>query len=536
MLFPNLKIGVRLGLGFALVLAMLAAVIGLGLASMARIDARMKQIVDNNDVKIFSAGAMGESFRDILVTVGSVALASDPGDAKDQVAKLAAIREHYGAAKKSLLATQLNDAERQLLAKLDQSIELSRPKINKAVELSIAGARAEANEYMLKESVPSALAAIGVIDAIVALEKKQARDAADDANAAYRSAYLLLLSIGAIAMLAGIVVAWSITRSITGPLRTAVALAETVAAGDLSSVIVVDRHDETGYLMAALQHMNESLRKIVSKVRAGTDAIATASREIASGNLDLSLRTEQQASSLEETAASLEELTSTVKQNADNARQANQLAISASKVAVEGGGIVSQVVDTMGSINASARRIVDIIGVIDGIAFQTNILALNASVEAARAGEQGKGFAVVAAEVRNLAQRSAAAAKEIKALIDDSVGKVDAGARLVDHAGSTMQAIVESIKRVTDIMGEITSASQEQASGIEQVNQAIVQMDDVTQQNASLVEEAAAAARSLQDQAGDLSQVVSVFKLNAINAVPGKSMDAERHTPLLAHY
>lgn len=253
----------------------------------------------------------------------------------------------------------------------------------------------------------------------------------------------------------------------------------------------------------------------VSEVRTGTDAMATASGQIASGNQDLSSRTEQQASSLEETASSMEELTSTVKQNADNARQANVLAVSASEVAVKGGAVVSQVVDTMSSINASSKKIVDIIGVIDGIAFQTNILALNAAVEAARAGEQGRGFAVVASEVRSLAQRSASAAKEIKTLIGDSVDKVNIGTSLVDQAGSTMNEIVESIKRVTDIMGEITAASQEQTSGIEQINQAIMQMDNVTQQNAALVEEAAAAAESLQDQAGNLTQVVSVFKLDA---------------------
>jgi methyl-accepting chemotaxis protein len=292
----------------------------------------------------------------------------------------------------------------------------------------------------------------------------------------------------------------------------AVAIARTVAAGDLTGQIEVRSTDETGQVIQALKEMNDSLVNIVGKVRSGTETIATASGQIASGNLDLSSRTEQQASALEETASSMEELTSTVKQNADNALQANQLAISASDTAVQGGAVVAEVVQTMGAINASSKKIVDIIGVIDGIAFQTNILALNAAVEAARAGEQGRGFAVVASEVRNLAQRSAAAAKEIKVLIGDSVDKVDLGARLVDQAGSTMQAIVHSIKGVADIMGEITAATQEQTSGIEQINQAITQMDEVTQQNAALVEEAAAAAGSLQDQAASLVETVSVFK------------------------
>jgi methyl-accepting chemotaxis protein len=259
--------------------------------------------------------------------------------------------------------------------------------------------------------------------------------------------------------------------------------------------------------------MNESLVRIVGEVRMGTDTITIASSEIAHGNMDLSSRTENQASSLQMTASSMEELTSTVKHNADNASQANRLAATASEVAVKGGTVVSQVVETMGSINESAKKIVDIIGVIDGIAFQTNILALNAAVEAARAGEQGRGFAVVASEVRNLAQRSAAAAKEIKALISDSVEKVGVGAKLVDQAGTTMDEVVSSVRHVTDIISEIAAASNEQTAGIEQINQAIIQMDNVTQQNAALVEEAAAAASSLQEQAHNLSTVVSVFKL-----------------------
>jgi methyl-accepting chemotaxis protein len=329
---------------------------------------------------------------------------------------------------------------------------------------------------------------------------------------------------GGAAVFIGLLIAFSVSvaRSISRPLNEAVRIAQTVAAGDLTSRINADGDDEASQLLRALKDMNESLVRIVGEVRVSTDTIATASGQIASGNMDLSVRTESQASSLEKTASSMEELTSTVKQNADNARQANQLAVSASEVAVKGGSVVTQVVDTMGSINASSKKIVDIIGVIDGIAFQTNILALNAAVEAARAGEQGRGFAVVASEVRSLAQRSASAAKEIKTLIGDSVDKVDVGAKLVDQAGATMQEIVDSVRRVTDIMSEITAASQEQMSGIEQVNQAVTQMDSSTQQNAALVEEAAAAAQSLRDQAGRLSQVVSVFKLDGAKPVMAK--------------
>jgi methyl-accepting chemotaxis protein len=311
------------------------------------------------------------------------------------------------------------------------------------------------------------------------------------------------------------ILAWLVARKIKQALDQAIAASQHIASGDLTASIAVDSSDETGELLASLREMNEGLARIVGEVRTGADSIATAAEEIAAGNLDLSQRTEEQASALEETASSMEELTSTVKQNADNAQAANQLAINASGVAVKGGEVISRVVRTMESITDSSKKISDIIGVIDGIAFQTNILALNAAVEAARAGEQGRGFAVVAAEVRSLAQRSAAAAKEIKSLIGDSVDKVQDGSRLVEEAGRTTQEIVTSIKRVTDIMAEISAASMEQSGGIEQVNTAIAQMDDVTQQNAALVEEAAAAAASLEEQAQGLVAVVARFKLGS---------------------
>jgi methyl-accepting chemotaxis protein len=325
--------------------------------------------------------------------------------------------------------------------------------------------------------------------------------------------------------------ALAVARAIARPLNQALEVAKTVASGDLTSRIEVTSRDETGQLLQALAGMNQGLASLVGTVRGDAETIATASSQIAAGNQDLSSRTEQQASSLEETASSMEELTGTVKQNADNARQANGLASSASEVARKGGAMVAQVVGTMGAINESARKIVDIIGVIDGIAFQTNILALNAAVEAARAGEQGRGFAVVAAEVRNLAQRSAAAAKDIKGLIVDSVEKTALGSKLVDQAGATMNEIVTSIERVTAIMAEITAASQEQSAGIEQVNQAIAQMDQVTQQNAALVEEAAAAAESMQERAGALVQTVSTFRLADNGGRPAAAPRAARPAP-----
>ncbi|MEI2417609.1 methyl-accepting chemotaxis protein [Orrella sp. JC864] len=305
------------------------------------------------------------------------------------------------------------------------------------------------------------------------------------------------------------------SRVIVKPLVSAGQLFDRIAAGDLTQRVDHRSGNEIGQLFAALKRMQDSLTRTVSQVRRGVDEINVGSREIAAGNTDLSSRTEQQAASLEETAASMEELAGTVRQNADNARQANQLAASSMEVAQRGGAAVSEVVHTMQEISASSRKISEIVSVIDGIAFQTNILALNAAVEAARAGEQGKGFAVVAGEVRSLAQRSAQAAKEIKGLIEDSVNKVGAGSQQVERAGTTMQEIVSSVKRVTDIMGEISAASQEQSTGIEQVNRAVAQMDEVTQQNAALVEEAAAAAASLQEQAARLAEAVSVFKLNA---------------------
>jgi len=340
------------------------------------------------------------------------------------------------------------------------------------------------------------------------------------------------IAVGLIVALLAVLCAVLTTRSITRPMQEAVKIARTVAAGDLSSQIEVTRTDETGELLHALKDMNESLRTVVGQVRAGSDTIATASAQIAGGNLDLSARTEQQASSLEQTAAAMEEITSTVKQNTDSARQANIFALSADDEASKGGAVVARVVGTMDAINDSARKIVDIISVIDSIAFQTNILALNAAVEAARAGEQGRGFAVVASEVRNLAQRCATAAKEVKVLIGDAVEKADAGSQLVREAGATMEDIVGSVRRVTDIMREMTEASSEQETGIEQVNQAIAEMDIVTQQNAALVEEAAAATEALRNQANSLALSVSVFKLDRTRA--GERSDAQTASSLPA--
>ncbi len=353
------------------------------------------------------------------------------------------------------------------------------------------------------------------------VKRTESNTAEVDAILARNRTFMIGAMIAGLLITAGIgfVLIRTLRRQLGGEPAYAKQMVSAIAAGNLSQTI--DLHpDDSDSLLFNMKSMQDSLTKMVTNIKQGTDTIATAARQIASGNSDLSSRTEQQASALEETASSMEELASTVSQNADNARQADKLAVAASDVAWRGGQVVAKVVDTMGAINDSSRKIVDIIAVIDGIAFQTNILALNAAVEAARAGEQGRGFAVVAAEVRNLAQRSAAAAKEIKALIGDSVEKVEGGAKLVDEAGATMNEIVDSIKRVTDIMGDITKASQGQQTGIEQINSAITQMDDVTQQNAALVDQAAAASAALQDQAAGLLQLVCTFTTQEKRTLP----------------
>jgi methyl-accepting chemotaxis protein len=387
--------------------------------------------------------------------------------------------------------------------------------IRSATRALEAGQWDEAEHVLITRVNPAYRKAQPAYDELQALLGTRGHATVEQAHRAIDSNEWIMVAAILAGCLAGGAAAVFLVRSIVKPLEEAVTIARNVAQGDLSGEIRTDARNEFGQLLQALGDMNASLANIVGQVRGDAETIAAASSQIGAATLDLSGRTEQQASTLEETAASVEELSSTVRQNADNAQQANALAASASAIAVKGGATVGGVVATMGAIQASARKIVDIIGVIDGIAFQTNILALNAAVEAARAGEQGRGFAVVAAEVRSLAQRSATAAKEIKELINDSVEKVDSGSRQVDEAGTTMQEVVDSIRRVAGIMSEITVASQEQRMGIEQIHQAVSQMDQVTQQNAAMVEEAAGASGSLQNQAAALARLVSVFRLGA---------------------
>jgi methyl-accepting chemotaxis protein len=514
----NLRIGARLGIGFALVLTLMVFMTGIGIW---RLQAVAQATHDMTQLPLAKERLVSDWYRSIHSSVRRTAAIAKSEDASLVPFFAAETKESIKVVadlQKAIEPLLTTPDEKKLWAQLMDKRKVyvsSRDAITKA---KAEGQIEEANRILEQTFVPGAKVYLDLIQELLDEQRSSIDATARDINSIYEASWQLLVALGVLVLIVGVACAWWLTLGITRPLSKAVQVARTVTSGDLTSHIEVNSKDETGQLLQALKDMNDSLVRVVSEVRTGTDTIATASKEITSGNLDLSSRTEQQAGSLEETASSMEELTSTVKQNADNARQANQLAVSASDVAVKGGNVVSQVVQTMGSINASSQKIVDIISVIDGIAFQTNILALNAAVEAARAGEQGRGFAVVASEVRNLAQRSAAAAKEIKTLIDDSVEKVDAGSKLVGEAGATMTEIVDSVKRVTDIMGEIMSASQEQSSGIEQVNQAIGQMDQVTQQNAALVEEATAAAQSLQDQAGKLEEVVSVFKLSGMQA------------------
>jgi methyl-accepting chemotaxis protein len=515
----KMKVGTRLALGFALVLVFLVAVTIVGIFRLAQIQDRLDHVVSVNNVVTRLVIDMRNNVSDRIGSLRVLTLMADPADMEPEFARLKEQTARYDADLKKLeakFAIEAAPEEKKLLAQIKEHEAVAMPAIERASQFWLANDAMSATRVLIKEIRPAQKKWMEALDQLGAFEDKLNNQVKIDAAAGFNSARNFMIGMGVLAVLLSMAAAYAITRGLLkqlgGEPEYTASIAGSIAKGDLS--VTIDTSSAANdSLLFEMREMRDSLVGIVSQVRVGTETIGTASREIAAGNIDLSSRTEMQASSLEKTASAMEELTSTVKQNADNAREANQLAASASDVARKGGAVVSQVVDTMSSINASANKIVDIIGVIDGIAFQTNILALNAAVEAARAGEQGRGFAVVASEVRNLAQRSANAAKEIKALIGDSVEKVERGSKLVGQAGVTMDEVVASVRRVTDIMGEIASASQEQSAGIEQVNHSIIEMDSMTQQNAALVEEAAAAAQSLQDQAAELARVVSIFKL-----------------------
>jgi methyl-accepting chemotaxis protein len=532
----GLTIGKRLALGFGSVFALMAVLAGLAIYRVGQIDSLLTQINDVNNVKQRYAINFRGSVHDRSIAVRDVVLATSPAAAAPAIGLIRKLDENYqksAAPLDSLLAERhdILPEEKQALLKIKDVEARAQPLIARLIALRQADDVAAAAALLDKGAAPVFVEWLASVNALIDLEEQLNKQAAGEARRVSGSFFAWMLALLAVAVIAGAVAAGTISRTLLrqlgGQPEDAVRIAGAIAAGDLSVPIALRAGDRAS-LLFAMQGMRDSLVTIVSQVRAGTFTIAGASAEITAGNLDLAQRSERQAGTLEETASSMEELTGTVRQNADSARQANTLALSASSVAQRGGAVVAQVVQTMASINDSSHQIADIIGVIDGIAFQTNILALNASVEAARAGEQGRGFAVVAAEVRNLAQRSASAAKEIKQLIGNSVAKVDGGTKLVDEAGRTMEEILASVRQVTDIMGQISLASQEQSAGIVQVNDAVAQMDEATRQNATLVEQAGAAASSLQEQAEQLAQLVSVFKLDA----PAAGDTAQRPRPL----
>jgi len=515
MAINNLKIGTRLAVGFGFLATALVFMVGQGTIMLGRVNEGTSEIVGKRMPRMEMAAATLRETNDIAIALRNMMLDDSADDRRAQTEKILASRKNTEDTLAKMDAVLRNPKSRAALA--EQS-ELNAKYVQGQKDLMALierGDDAGARDYLKTKLRPILGAYKAAIGKQMQAQADLANETANTAETVYTETRTLMIVLGIVILAVACALAWWITVSITRPLRRALEVATAVADGDLTARVDVESGCEVGQLLDALKRMNDNLVATVGTVRTGTEAISLASGEVAAGNRDLSARTEQQASALEETASSMEELTSTVKQNADNARQANTLAATASSVAERGGAVIEQVVDTMGQIHTASSRITDIIGVIDGIAFQTNILALNAAVEAARAGEQGRGFAVVAGEVRNLAHRSASAAKEIKSLIDDSSDKVEAGSTLVREAGSTMQEIVGSVRRVTDILGEITAASQEQSAGIEQINQAITQMDDVTQQNAALVEQAAAASQAMRDQAERLAAAVAVFRLEA---------------------
>lgn len=520
MRMENWRIGTRLTAAFSMMLLLLIVVAVLGINRLTAIEESMVVITKGNNVEAAVASAMRLNLDDRMIALRNVVLLTDPLQMQQQVDHIREQAAAYDLAEQRLRAVFVEygtqDDEIKFLDGIRRHAETAAPLMEKVQLLGLQNNTTEAVSLLMGELLIVQREWQADLQGLVDSENLQNEQATLAAEASYFLARKVLVSITVGAVVCGLLVGWGITHSITVPISRAVKIAQSVAGGDLSAEIPLPNGtDETSTLLLALKTMNDNLRLIVGQVRDSTHRVKASSQEIASGNLDLSSRTEQQAGSLEETASSMEELTSTVKQNDGNARQASELAVMASQVAGKGAEVIANVVQTMEEINTSSRKIAEIIGVIDGIAFQTNILALNAAVEAARAGEQGRGFAVVATEVRSLAHRSAAAAKQIKVLIDESVNKVDTGARLVDEAGQTMTEVVHSVLQVSGVITDIAAASREQSLGIEQINQAIIEMDGVTQQNATLVEQSAAAAEAMQDQARNLSALVGRFVLAA---------------------
>jgi methyl-accepting chemotaxis protein len=510
--FTNIKIGQRLALGFGVVLLCAIALLGQGIWRMNQMQSLTDAIVNQEAASLDEATSMRENGAALALILRKLSAPTDMAEQAQESKRLATTLAAYQSALQALQQRGVGAAGANLLEQVKQRQNAVMPLLEQARRHA-----AEVNYFDAALAVKALTAPHELwMTALVQLadhQRSAMKEAATTSRRHYHAAMLGMWSLGGLALALGTASAWLTTRSITAPLRSAGQIASVIATGDLSQEIACTRHDETGALVQSLQTMQKQLIGAVRQIQSGACNIGVATREIALGNADLSSRTEAQAASLAHTASAMQALSDTVGSNAEHAREANALVSEAAAVAAAGGRLMTAVVDTMGAIQSGARRIADITGVIDGIAFQTNILALNAAVEAARAGEQGRGFAVVASEVRNLAQRSAAAAKEIKSLIGDSVAKVDDGSKLVDDAGQTMARIVSSVQSVTAIMAEITAATEAQNTGLQNISQAVMQMDDMTQQNAALVEQAAAAAASLQVQAERLEDAVAIFRL-----------------------
>ena len=518
--FTSLSISSRLGLGFGCMLVLVIAIAVIGQWSVAQVQAQIRQMTGDSATKTRLVNSMLDSTSALGLQSRSAAMLNDidPKSATEQLAAVARSLARYNAQEadlqKLLADTQANAAEQQLFADIQALARKAVPELNAATTATNDGDTVSATLGLMTRLAPVEAQWRTRLGEMIELQNTQnaaAAAASEQMQARARITSGVLVALG---LALGALIAWRTTRSITAPIGRAVVVAERIARGDLTSQVEVRIHDETGRLLEAIAAMQERLRTLVSEISTTADSILLASSEVASGNLDLSQRTENTSRNLQEAASALGDVTHTVSQSADASRQANQMTASASEVATRGGEVVSQVVQTMDTISASSRKIADIISVIDGIAFQTNILALNAAVEAARAGEQGRGFAVVASEVRSLAGRSAEAAREIKALIMASATHVQEGTVLVDHAGTTIQELVQSVRRVSDIMGEITSAAQEQSERIGHVSHSVGELENMTQQNAALVEQSSAAADSLKEQAGRLTRMVGNFRLS----------------------
>jgi len=519
MSWSNMKIGVRLGLAFGVVLLLLASLSAIALTRMNALREQMTEMTEGIQAETSAADDMRLAATQLAVRVRNAMMVSEPEEMTKEMELFKADAKRYAASKARLQALALGahgdiERKRPILAKIESTEKTARDLTDEVLAMAAENRKFPARMLLTEKASPAQERWTAAIDELGKLNAELSAQALVESKAQYANTRNIVIGLSLVALVVAAGVGYAVTRSITTPISEAVLVARRVANRDLSVRVHSTARDETGQLLQALAAMTESLVSVVASVRSGSDSLANAATEIASGNADLSVRTERQAASIQQTASSMDELSGTVRMSATNSTHARELATEAAAKARQGGEAVSQVVRTMGDITSSARKIESIISVIDGIAFQTNILALNAAVEAARAGEQGRGFAVVAGEVRTLAQRSATAAKEIKGLIVESVSKVDEGTQLVDVAAGTIEQIVTSVQHVAGIVSEITSATVEQSAGIELVNGAVTEMDQVTQQNAALVEEVAAAADSMRTQVQRLVEDVSVFRLS----------------------